>query len=196
MEKNILINVGLILAFFSVFLLFLVTIFNSKNRRETLAFSFTCLSVSLWTLGIAMFRLTDNLKTALFWNREFIFTAGMIPSTFFHFAYVFSTKKKLKFYKKLFIYFPSCLILILVFSKNVFIRDILIKDWGKESILGFLYPYYGIYFTGYMTLSFYFLFGGLFKAKGIFKMQLVYIIIAFGPSILSCFPCKFRFFDI
>ena len=143
--KNILLFICFILD-----LLLGVFIYKNNPRRETnISYSMFALWVGLWSLGIAIFRATTDYRVLLFWNREFILTAALIASSFLHFSFVFQVtkiEKKLKHWQRFLIYLPNLVILWGVLTPGVLIADIKIKDWGNESVLGWAYIYYGIYF--------------------------------------------------
>ncbi|MFW6135113.1 MAG: ATP-binding protein [Elusimicrobiota bacterium] len=177
------INTLLILAAVGDFLLGVILIIKGKKEESTFAFAEFCLWVGLWTLGIYMFRVSESLKSALFWNREFIFTAGMIAVSFLHFSLMF-TNKQVSTVKKFILYLPSVLILWGVFTPDVFIENIVVRNWGKESILGFGYWFYGLFFVSYMTVGLYLIFMDYIRSKSLKKMRLKYILLVIIPSSL------------
>lgn len=183
LETNIIINTFLFLACMADFVLGFIVIKKGKDKESSIVFGVTCICVALWTLGIAAFRLINNLSTALFWNREFIFTAGIIPTTFLHFSFAF-TNRNISFIKKALIYLPNIIILISIFLPNVLIKNIIIQPWGKESILGYGYPLYGLFFTLFMAAVYFNLLKAYFSAKGIFKLRILLIFLAISISVL------------
>jgi hypothetical protein len=77
----------------------------------------------------------------------------MIPLSFIHFIHTL-INRPLSLKKKIFLYAHAIPILIGVIVSGALIKDIVIRDWGKESILGYAYPIYGTYFTVYMGYGF------------------------------------------
>jgi len=143
--------------------------------------------VGLWSLGIAIFRATTDYRVLLFWNREFILTAALIASSFLHFSFVFQVtkiEKKLKHWQRFLIYLPNLVILWGVLTPGVLIADIKIKDWGNESVLGWAYIYYGIYFGSIWIWGTINLIKKYKKAIGIFKIQLKYILTGVTISVI------------
>lgn len=171
------INFSLALAFLLDFYLAGLIFIKSQKKESNIVFAISTLCVGLWTLGIFMFRVTDDLSVALFWNREFIFTSGLIASTFLHFSLALANFK-LTTPKRIAIHLPNLFILFFVFIPNAFIRDIVIREWGKESLLGYLYPAFNVYFSSYIIMGLYEIFRELRKAEGLARNQLQYILLA------------------
>jgi len=174
---DIIINFFLGLAFILDMYLSWLIFTKGQKKEGNSAFAISTLCVGLWTLGILMFRITDDLALALFWNREFIFTSGLIASTFLHFALTISDSK-FDLIKKIAIHSPNILILFFVFVPDAFIKDIVIRSWGKESILGYLYPAFNVYFSSYVIIALYEIYKTLRRSEGILRNQLYYIFIA------------------
>ena len=195
MDYSILLNILLFLAFLAdMFLSFLVLIKNPKSEIN-IVFSVVTFSGALWTLGILIFRLANNLTVALFWNGEFIFTAGLIASCFLHFSYIFPKKhNKITLVTRLMIYIPNCIILCGIFFPNVFIKGIIVRNWGKESILGWGYIYYGIWFALYTLWAFINYIRSYLANKGQVRLKMKYVII--GTLIAVGFGSYFNLFLI
>lgn len=177
MTSNTLINIFLFIAFAFDVILAYILLFRAPLKESTRIFGYSTLSVGLWTLGIFMFGISENTTLSLFWNREFIFTSGFIASTFLHFSLVL-TGYKLNNFKKIALHLPNLLILVGVFIPDAFIREIIVRSWGKESILGYLYPLFAIYFSSYVLIGLYRIFISTTESKGIQKTQLSYIFLA------------------
>jgi len=85
--NRVLISILLAFAAFGDFLLGILLIKKGRKEKGTFIFAEFCLWVGLWTIGILGFRITNDLRIALFWNRMFIFAAGMIAISFLRFSY-------------------------------------------------------------------------------------------------------------
>jgi len=174
-----LINIFLLLAFLVDLFLCAFVLFKKRNDEVAASFAFITFNVALWTLGILAFRITKNLNTALFWNREFILTASLIASGGVHFSFIFPNKPKtLSLAKKLAIYIPNAIIFCMLFVPGCLIEDIVVRDWGKESILGSWYIYYGLYFTSYMLWTFRNYIKSYMSTTGATRLQIKYVIMA------------------
>lgn len=188
-------DILLLLAFvFDITLAFLTIKANIK-KETNISYGLTAIWVGLWSLGIAGFRMSQNSQIQLFWNREFIIVAALIASSFLHFSFIFSDQeKKLKGWQRFCIYFPNLIILWGVMVPGVLIQDIKIRSWGNESILGWGYIYYGIYFSFLWAWSAFNLIKKYIFSKGIFRAQLRYILI--GTMFSMSFGAVFDLFLI
>jgi len=164
----------------------LIIFVHNPRSAVNVAFSLTALWAALWGFGLAMFRLSSDFSSQLFWNREFILTAALIGSSFLHFSFVFGKNDTLKLnWKKLFlIYCPNIIIFLTVITPGVLIKDILVRDWGNESILGWGYIYYGIYFTALWLWASINLLRKYKRGDQFLKTQIKYIYIGVGISII------------
>ncbi|MBN1778848.1 MAG: GAF domain-containing protein, partial [Candidatus Buchananbacteria bacterium] len=177
-------NILLIVAFLLDFVLAIFVYFNNRKRELNIVYALMAVWAGLWSLGIAIFRASNNYFIQLFWNQEFIFTAALIASGFLHFSFIFSERDiKLKNWQRFLIYIPNVLILWAVITPGVMIQDIKIRSWGNESILGWAYIYYGIYFCIIWSWGAINLIKKLFRSAGIFRNQLKYILAGISISI-------------
>lgn len=174
----------IVLCFFDLFLGILI-IKRRPNDEKNISYSLFVLWIISWTIGIAMFRYLNNLNGLLFWNRFFILAAALIGSGLLHFSFVFPyTTIKLTFLKRFFIYFPNIFILWAVLTPNVLIKNIVVRPWGNESILGDGYLYYGIYFSVISIWAIINLLKKYIKSLGIIKFQLLYVILGLLISLI------------
>ena len=178
MKIEFVINLLLVMAFiFDIGLAIVCVVRGGKKHNSTLVFAISSLFVGMWTLGILMFRVVQDLDSALFWNREYIFTSGLIASTFLHFSLEYTEKKIQKIIKYL-IYFPSVIILYFLLFSDAFIKDIVLNNWGKESMLGDYYSIFGLFFVVYMVISFVVLYSKYKISQNVKRVQIKYIILA------------------
>ena len=191
--EDLIINIFLFLAFLGDITLTCLIFAKASKKESNTAFGLSSLSVGMWTLGVLLFRLTNNLDAALLLNREYIFASGLIASTFLHFAYLF-TGRNLNPWQKTLLHIPNLLILIGVFVPDALIRTIIVRDWGKESILGGYYWLFGIYFSAYVLYALYLIFVAALKAKGTSKTQLWYVF--FGTILTSLVGTYFNLYLI
>jgi hypothetical protein len=175
--NEILINAILFLSFLLDVALSMFILIKSQRKESDYAFIVTALSIGMWTLGILMFRVTKINEYAWMWNREFIVSSGVIASSFLHFTLCINDVR-LSNAKKMMLHAPNLFILVGVFMPNMFIRNIVINSWGKESILGYLYPLFGCYFTAYVTYSLYKIYVNIKNKIGILRTQFIYIFVA------------------
>lgn len=168
------INFALLLAFMLDIFLAIFIISRSSRKESETVFAISTMCVGFWTLGVLMFRVSNNQAAVIFWNREFIFASGLIASTFFHFSLAL-TFVRLNNLKRILIHLPNVLILVAVFVPNMLIGGVVYRSWGKESLLGAFYPLFALYFSAYVIFALYRIFRSLRKSSGLFRMQLRYI---------------------
>ncbi|MFH0906894.1 MAG: ATP-binding protein [bacterium] len=169
----------------------------SKNYRKeiNISYSISVLWLTLWAFGIAMFRYTTNADSLFFWNREFILAAGFITSGLLHFSFVFPYSSiKLTILKRFLIYVPNVFVFLAVMTPGVLIKDIIVRSWGNESILGWGYIYYGIYFSVFSIWAFVNLLLKHRKSTGIARAQLFYVLLGLSTSLI--FGATFNLFFI
>jgi len=93
-NSELLINILLFFAFVLDFWLAFLILAKKNKAESDMAFICISISIGLWTIGILLFRIVDNMALALILNREFIIASGWIASSFLHFA-VTLTKRKI-----------------------------------------------------------------------------------------------------
>lgn len=178
-------DILLLLAFILDFALAFFVYRNNRRKELNIVYALMAIWTGLWSLGIAIFRVSQEYQTQLFWNQEFILTAALIASSFLHFSFIFSDQEvKLKNWQRFLIYTPNLLVLLAIMIPGVMIKDIKIRSWGNESILGWGYIYYGLYFGIVWSWGTIKLIKKYFGASGIFKSQLKYILAGISVSVI------------
>lgn len=178
-------DIILFLAFILDFALAFFVYQNNRRKELNVVYALMAIWTGLWSLGIAMFRISQEYKTQLLWNQEFILAAAFIASSFLHFSFVFSDQEvKLKNWQRFIIYIPNLLVLLAILIPGVMIENIKIRSWGNESILGWGYIYYGLYFGIIWSWGTIKLIKKYFGASGIFKNQLKYILAGISVSVI------------
>lgn len=171
-------NIILYILVFVDFWFGFTVLMKSKKSTANQSYAFFVLWIVLWTLGIAMFRASSNLNLLLFWNRLYIIAAIMIAASLLHFSLVFPYKRyKIRIYHLIAIYSPVIIVIFATMMPGVLIKNIFIRDWGNESILGWGYIYYGIYFSILSILALYELWRKFQDSRGTLRSQLFYVII-------------------
>lgn len=170
----------LLLSFLSYLIIGLFLVIKNRTSRSNILLACISFSSAMWTLGILLFRTIPYDYAALYClNLLFIVSSGVIASSFLHFSIIFSLRDyRLTRIQSWLIHLPNVLILIAGMFPDVFIRDLIQQTWGRESILGWGYVYFGIYIVGYFLVGLLMLFLSYVKATGNYKNQLFYIIAA------------------
>lgn len=148
-------------------LLFIVASINSilslfvlvgRRNRTNIVYSIFVLFASLWSIGLGLFLVENDVHFALtIANFYYIFAAG-IPLFFLYFSIIFSNDYLT--IKKIYLYLLSLpfvfLIIFILLNKNFLIKDVFITSWGKDVIINKInYLFYLVYFVLYTLISYY-----------------------------------------
>ncbi|MFA5029922.1 MAG: ATP-binding protein [Patescibacteria group bacterium] len=163
----------------------LVIFIHNPKKVMNIAYSLTAVWAGLWGFGIAMFRMSTIHLEQLVWNQFFIFVAALVGSGFLHFSLVFGDKAaKLDLRRFILVYAPNLIVLWAVLTPGVMIKDIVVRSWGNESILGWGYIYYGLYFALLWLWATFNLFKKYAKGEPSLRQQILFIYIGIGVSIV------------
>lgn len=174
-----------VLAIPNIILSSFILIRNLRNKTN-LFFGGFVLTAALWSLGLAGYIFSTDTTAALWWAREYYTAAALIPIFFLGFSLSFTgwwQKKTQKIF-----YFALLLlgiIIWLIYSSGSLIKEIAVRDWGKEVILNDVgYWFYGLYFASFVLVGFWFIFKTLKKATGLFKIYLKFLFFGLAVSFL------------
>ena len=155
----------------------------SRNRKDTTnrSFFFLTLCVSSWGVAMFVFRsLTDPAQ--LIWVARFLYaTAALIPFASVYFSKIFPEKQFTFTFPQRWI-IPTPFLLMVYWSLTPYggvITDAYART-GQESVIVFnqlIHSIYIIFIVGYFLWVYAILFSKLFRASGILRTQLIYILI-------------------
>ena len=167
--------VSLITAGLSLFII------RGKQHDSNKIFALFILSISLWSFGLLLFRLTRSLDLALHISRFYYIVAAAIPTFFLHFSILFPEKKKQNSILKACLYAPLFIITIgLIINPNLILTDVyFLNDGVKSATLNLVnYLIYSFYFCILLVIAYVNLFRSYFNSKNhIIKAQLRFIFI-------------------
>jgi len=166
----------LLFAFFvNLGLGFLVYKKTGAHRRANLAFSVLSWSAAAWGLSLLMEYALKETPWLLFCGRISFATAGIIPTAFLFFTLLFPEERKgLNSTKLLLLALPSVFFFVSSFSNKI------VSSLGSGSRMfnyGTFYPFFSIYFIGFMLLCFIFLISSYRKAVGLVRLQIKYCLV-------------------
>lgn len=162
-------------------------VFSRKKTTVNISFVILCFSVAIWSLGYFFWQISNSAESSVFWLKFLTIFSIFIPVTFFNFSAVF-----LKLYKKvvyrILAYIGSGAALAVIVMTST---DYLVK--GVEPKLSFdFWPIAGDWywsmlaiFFAYFALSFYVFAKEYFKATGIYREQIKYILIGTSLGFLG-----------
>ncbi len=127
-----------------------------------------------------------SADSSVFWCKILYIVASLIPTALIFFTYAFP-KDKLEFniWQKLLTIFPNVALIFLIVLPGGIISDVISRQ-GEEKIIvwGQWYPLYVAYITLYFIWPLMVFFKRYLKSSGLLKIQIRYILIGIGSSVL------------
>lgn len=115
-----------------------VVLARDSKKVENLAFFGITAGIAGWAIGIAGFLQTDNLATALVWAKFYYFAPLVIVFLSVIFSQRFLYNKMIgKYTNAILFVLASLFSLALLFNKEFITENIVLRDYGKQVILGF-----------------------------------------------------------
>ncbi|MCF7835861.1 MAG: hypothetical protein K9M15_01950 [Candidatus Marinimicrobia bacterium] len=151
--KNLLL---IIVCLVSLMLSFLIV--RGKKDKTNVSFALFILSIAIWAVGIAFFRISETIEASLLFAKIYYVAAAAIPTFFLYFSLVFQREHKTFSLKKNFLIFVPLISLILLFltQRNFLIKDIIIYGWGKSVVFQkFDYLMYSFFFVSFLLFSYF-----------------------------------------
>lgn len=171
---TIVINLGLGLYIFSK---------NRKNETNR-SFSYILYSVAFWSFSFLMFSIDKSSEWALFWRRVTPCGSALIAGYFLYFSLIFPRKETntspVSLFWKVLILAPGYAFVIL----SLF-TPWMIKSFDVVPVFGFIYPAYALYLAAFFAGSLGLLFVKFFREEGRERLQVFYVLIGMGTSVLS-----------
>ena len=174
-------NVGLAL---------LIWLKNPKNKINIL-FALSVLCVAIWIFSEAMFREVQTESAARIWAYlDHLFGSAIVILFFFFTIYFPYQHLKLNIFFKILIAVSVVINLIIIFSPNLYLSEIILQPPFNDFIL---YPFgrilYSVFFITYLSIAFYFLIKKFFKSYGAMRKNLSFVL--FSTGILALFDTIF-----
>lgn len=148
-----------------------------SNKRRVLNAIFTCftLFIGLWIISNFLTDLARSTSLALLWCRSSFAAAVLIAFSFYCFANVFPSYKRIY---PLNIYPLGLITLAMVYASftHYIVESVEIKNWGANTINGDLFILFPLYFISVMSLGFMTLIKKLKSSRGLEKLQIQYIL--------------------
>lgn len=107
----------------------LVVVRHAREREENRVFAITCLSVALWTLTNAFFRVSASQGWALVWAQMSYAAALTLGASFLHFSWIFPTRNPfIRPCWKWTLWLVALVITIVVLVPNVIIQEVNLSE--------------------------------------------------------------------
>ena len=156
---------------------FLVYFRNRKNIIN-ISYGLFIIFMAVWSFGLAMFYNSQNVESTFFWTK-FLYSAGSLIATFFFYFSLFfpSSKASLSFLKKILIFVPSVILLVVFLFSDFILKDVVILSGAKSIIYGPGHFLFDLQFDAFFILGFISLVLKYRISSGRAKAQLRYIIL-------------------
>ena len=176
------INICLLVVAAIDFLLAVLILSRNPRNKINISFALSVFFVSLWTLGVTMFREMDDVASALFWTYFQNWFGGLVVIPLYFFSLYFPYIKKVPT-SRIYISITASIIFLayIVFIPNVWVVQILLQPHTNNYILNrFGAALFAVYFCGYLVLVFKNLLSKFFTSGGSHKKALKKIILGIG----------------
>ena len=160
---------------------------KSKEKLNRLYF-LNIITIIGWSVTMIYYRLSDS-STVEIWSKLLYVAASIIAGNFLYFTYVFPKYNKVSLLRKLAIFVPNLIIIVLCLYGNQIITGAKVNSSGENIIFwGKLYPIYVLYILFYFNYAFYRLAKNRRGTKDrIEKIQLTYVLLGYMTSGLISF---------
>jgi signal transduction histidine kinase len=184
MLSPIAINIFMIVVGVVNFILGLVVYLKDTENKGNRYFGFTAISIAMWAWTRAFFQLSSG-DNAFFWGKLLFIIPTLIPISLLLFAIFFGEEKRRLSKRNWFIIITSFLAIIaLGLWPGLIFKELIIDVDGKnDALYGPGFRYYAISMGLYLVAGFTVLVRKHFKAKGILRIQLRYILLGSFVSI-------------
>src|SRR3989338_1781135 len=130
------INVLLLVVAAIDFLLALLVLSRNPRNKINISFTLSVFFISLWTLGVAMFREADDLPSALFWTYFQNWFGGFVVLPLYFFSLFFPYLKKVPTIRVYVSIMASIIFLsYIVFIPNVWVIQVVFQPHRNNYIL-------------------------------------------------------------
>ena len=175
-------------AFFLNIILAAVIFIGDKKKSNDLSFSILAFGVSLWSLGMFMYRGVQSDEATLLWARLYYVFAGVIPAAFLYFSLNYPVKQLglRKSLKATLVVFGAIFIFSPLFYDFI-VKTVAVQQIGENMItFGPGLISWGFYLSAYFGFAFYFLFRQYFSEpiSATLKQQYRYILTGSLASVL------------
>ena len=167
-------------------------VFRNPYSHINISYGLSVISAALWTLGIALFRLSGP-EYAIPLARFYYISAALIATYFIFFGIHFPNKDDTKhpWWHYALLHMPAVIIAYLVFTIN-FISGFSVESWGKNITLGPAYIFYVVFWVVYMGVAFVIMLSRYKSAQAVEKLQLKFVLFgtlvaAIGGSLFNLF---------
>lgn len=159
------------------------SVVSKSNDKLNRFYFLNIITIIGWSVTMIYYRIADQ-NTVLLWSKLLYVAASIIASNFLYFTYIFPKYSKIDYSKKLKIFIPNLVIVILCLFGDNIIYGAKVNEIGENIIYwGTLYPIYVIYILFYFNFAFYRLAVKRRKTTDrIERIQLSYVLLGYMTS--------------
>ena len=159
--------------------------FYNWRARANRSFALLIFCTAVWTLCIYMFANSRDYNSALIWSRLAAASILLVPALFAYFSRVFPREEEPKLRDKIWMFAPAAILGALSFS-DLLVKDVILRNWGFELVLGNGFFLYALYVTINFIYAFYVLYKKNLTYSGISRTQIRYVFL--GVFLSAVFP--------
>lgn len=157
---------------------------NAGKKRSRRIFAITAITIMLWLISLAIADTTNNIQAALFFVKQAVFFATLIPLTFFLFALSFGRDDLGKIFRPLVLVYclPPIIIAVLAYSSSM-VQTVRIESWGAVlDKTGYLYSIHSALSFVYFMAGFVVLILKRKKVDALTRNQINLILLGSGTA--------------
>ncbi|MDP2685514.1 MAG: histidine kinase N-terminal 7TM domain-containing protein [bacterium] len=191
---------------FTEILLIIISIFNftvagfifGRNKKSHINISFSLMYIfaAFWSLLIALFLISNDQHSALYFSKLYYVAAMLISPAFLYFSFSFPFPSfPIKLLKVIYLFLPAVLTSTIILVPKILISNVIIDNPNQVELL-WGYYLYSIVFLLYVLLALLVMVRKYIRSDGVSKFQLKLLIIgaAIGFSNGMLFDLVLPFF--
>lgn len=163
-----------------------VVFFQNPNNKINRTFGSFILSILGWQISLFFFYQINDPQSVYWLGKiNFVF-AELIAVSLFFLCYYFPASRisMAKVYKFVVVLLTLFITTVTLFTPYVVAEEIILGIGERETITGFLYPFFTVFFLFFTGSGIFLLFQKLKKLTGIFRVQTQYLLLGFLLGII------------
>jgi len=166
-----------IIMLIAVFALALIVLGNNRSSSINQTFAALVFFIGFWLASSLFIDLSLDIVGIYFWSQMSVVWLGVIPALWLYFTHIFPKRKTISRARQFVMAIPPLLFLILSPTKLNVVSVKILENGTREIAHGPLYLAVLIYFFVFVLWGFIKLLKKYYKARGVTKIQIKYILI-------------------
>lgn len=159
---------------------------KGRERRINISFCLACFIAAVWAFGVFMYSDSASASGSLFWSRLAAAASSAFPAVFLYFTSVFPKEERVPGKWRVLSWAGIALLFSLLSFTPAIVGGVEEGPYGFLFSPGAGFPFYVLYFLGFMGYGFYLLVRKHYEYSGISRMQIRYLLLGFFLG--SIFP--------